>query len=212
MRGIVILQWVLLILAAVIGLHMLLCLARKLHKFPIPAFMTRIIDNPLRHRIQPPRETARRHGIEPGMTLLDVGPGNGTYTIAAAHTAGESGKVVAVDIEPKVITHLDQRIQSAGIANLEARVADVYELPFEANSFDVITLIAVIGEIPHPVRAMQEFHRVLVPNGKLVFSELFLDPDYPRAATLRKWAEAAHFRLEKHVGNWFYYTLIFEKV
>jgi len=59
---------------------------------------------------------------------------------------------------------------------------------------------------------MQEFHRVLVPSDKLVFSELFLEPDFPRAGTLRKWAESAGFRLDRRTRNWVYYTLIFAKV
>jgi ubiquinone/menaquinone biosynthesis C-methylase UbiE len=190
---------------------MLVRIIRKVHKFPIPAMFTNLIDNPLRRRLQPPEATARRHGIEPGMAVLDVGPGNGTYTIAAAHTVGKSGSVTAIDIEPKIIERLQQRIQNEGIDNLEARVADAYELPFDDGSFDVITLIAVIGEIPDPIRAMNEFRRVLTPSGKLVFSELLMDPDYSRAATLQKWAEAAKFRLNEYIGNWFYYTLILIK-
>lgn len=45
----------------------------------------------------------------------------------------------------------------------------------------------------------------------LVFSELLLDPDYPRAQTLIRLASAAGFCLRKKVGNVFYYTVIFEK-
>ena len=52
------------------------------------------------------------------------------------------------------------------------------------GAFDAVYMIAVIGEIPEPERAMHEFHRVLSPSGTLVFSELLLDPDYPLASTL----------------------------
>ena len=205
------LKWLLWIVLFLICLHTLVRFVRKTYKFPIPAVLTNLIDNPLRRRLQPPEITARRHTLGPGMKVLDVGPGSGTYTIAAARAVGESGRVIAIDIEPKIIERLGQRIQREAIVNLEARVADVYDLPFDDGYFDVITMVAVIGEIPDPVRAMEEFHRVLNPSGKLVFSELFMDPDYPRDFTLQKWAEAAHFKIDKHIGNWFYYTLIFEK-
>jgi ArsR family transcriptional regulator len=66
-------------------------------------------------------------------------------------------------------------ISKAGKNNIEARTADVFALPFEAGSFDLVILIAVIGEIPTPDQAMAEFHRVLKPDGRLVFSELILD-------------------------------------
>lgn len=90
-------------------------------------------------------------------------------------------------------------------------MADVYDLPFDDGSFDIVYMIAVIGEIPDPERALGEFHRVLSPSGMLVFSELFIDPDYPLADTLIRMVTSAGFRLKKKVGNFFYYTLIFEK-
>jgi len=206
-----ILKWFFSIILCLFGLHTLVRIVRRVHKFPIPAMFTNIIDNPLRRRLQPPEETMQRHTIGPGIKVLDVGPGNGTYTIAAACAVGESGRVIAIDIEPKIIERLRQRIQREAIVNLEARVADAYDLPFDNGYFDVISLITVIGEIPDPVRAMKEFRRVLASSGKLVFSELFMDPDYPRISTLQKWAEAAHFILDQRIGNWFYYTLIFKK-
>jgi ubiquinone/menaquinone biosynthesis C-methylase UbiE len=194
-----------------IFLHTLLRIVRHFHKFPIPEFLANLIDNPFRRKIQPPDETPARHGIEPGMVVLEVGPGNGTYTVATARRVGDTGKVITIDIEPKMIERAKRRAQLEGIDNIEARVADVYDLPFEASFFDAVYMIAVIGEIPDPGRAMREFHRVLSPAGTLSFSELLLDPDYPRAQTLVRLANGAGFRLKEKVGNPFYYTLIFEK-
>ena len=192
-------------------LHTVIRIIRHFYKFPIPEFAANLIDNPLRRRIQPPNEMPIRHGITPGMTVLEVGPGNGTYTIATARRVGENGKVTTIDIEPKMIERVNRRSQMEEIRNIEARVADVYELPFDDGFVDVIYMIAVIGEIPAPEQAMREFYRVLSPSGTLVFSELLLDPDYPRAITLIRLANAASFQLKKKVGNFFYYTLIFEK-
>lgn len=194
-----------------IFLHTCLRILRSIHKFPMPQFLAGLIDNSLRHRLQPPDETAVRHGIEPGMTVLEVGPGSGTYMLAAARRVGDQGKVVAVDIEPKIIARLERRVRVEGVKNIEARLADVYSLPFEDRYFDLIYLITVIGEIPHPVAAMREFNRVLSPIGTLVFSELLPDPDYPLAGTLNRMAESAGFNLRRRIGNFFHYTLIFEK-
>lgn len=196
---------------AFILLHTIVRIIRHFYKFPMPEFAADVIDNPLRRRIQPPDETAIRHGIQPGMTVLDVGPGNGAYTLGTARRVGERGKVFAIDIESKMVARVEKRVMLEGITNVEARVADVFDLPFEDGYFDVVYMIAVINEIPTPHRAIQEFHRVLKPEGILVFSELLLDPDYPLASTLEKWGIAAGFKLKKKLGNFFYYTLIFEK-
>jgi ubiquinone/menaquinone biosynthesis C-methylase UbiE len=195
----------------VVILHTILRIVRYFYKFPMPQFLANAIDNPLRRRVQPPDETPARHGIEPGMTVLEVGPGNGTYTVATARRVGDKGKVVTIDIESKMIERVTRRAQAEGIENIEARVADVYDLPFEDGYFDAIYMIAVVGEIPAPDEAMKEFYRVLRPSGTLAFSELLNDPDYPLAGTLIQKATSAGFRLKEKVGNFFYYTLILEK-
>jgi len=193
-----------------VAVHTIIRAIRHFFRFPMPQFLADLIDNPLRRRIQPADETALRHGIEPGMTVLEVGPGNGYYTLATARRLGAEGRLVTVDIEPKMIERVQQRMAEEGVENVDARVADVYDLPFDDDTFDVIYMIAVIGEIPVPARAMMEFQRVLTPAGTLVFSELLMDPDYPLAQTLIRLATDAGFRLKKRRGNFFYYTLIFE--
>ena len=186
-------------------------LVRHFYKFPMPEFMAPLIDNPFRRHFQPPQAMPIRHGLKPGMHVLEVGPGNGRYTLAAARHLGEQGKLVAVDIEPKMIERLNRRIEQEGAHNVVGQLANVHALPFEQNTFDAVCMITVIGEIPHPVRAMREFYRVLRPAGVLAFSELFLDPDYPLASTLIRQAESAGVRLKAQLGNWWTYTVVFEK-
>jgi len=190
-----------------IFLHTIIRIIRHFHKFPIPEFLAGLIDHPLRRKFQPPYGTAVRHGIEPGMMVLEVGPGSGTYTMGAAQRVGSQGKLVTIDIEPRMIERVERKAREEGVTNVEARVADVYDLPFDNTTFDVVYMIAVIGEIPDPARAMREFYRVLTPEGTLAFSELLLDPDYPLTSTLVRLASSAGFRLRDRVGNVFYYTL-----
>ncbi len=195
----------------VLLLHTTIRVIRYFYKFPMPQFLANLIDNPFRRKIQPPHEMPLRHGIEPGMTVLEVGPGNGRYTIETARRVGSAGKVIAVDIEPKMVERVRQRAQAEGFTQIEAKVANVYDLPFDKGTFDAVYLITVISEIPEPERALREFYRVLSPAGTLAFSEMLTDPDYPRASTLIRLATAAHFRLKKKIGNFFAYTLVFEK-
>jgi len=110
-----------------------------------------------------------------------------------------------------MIERVEQRAISEGINNIEARVADVFDLPFDTEYFDVVYMIAVIGEIPSPKLAMKEFSRVLKSSGLLAFSEILFDPDYPRAGTLIRLTSSAGFRIRRKIGNLLSYTLVFEK-
>jgi SAM-dependent methyltransferase len=191
--------------------HTAVRIVRHFYKFPMPQFLANLIDNPLRRRIQPPEEMAIRHGLEPGMWVLEVGPGNGTYTLGAARRVGPAGRVVAVDIEPRMVERVRQKALAEGVQNVDARLADVTDLPFGDEGFDAIYMITVMGEIPSPVQALRELHRVLSPSGTLACSEVLLDPDYPLASTLVRWAELAGFRLQEKRGNLLSYTLLFGK-
>lgn len=193
------------------AVHTLLRLFRHLVKFPVPEGMANLIDNPWRRSYQPPEQMPVRHALKPGMTVLEVGPGNGRYSVAAARYLGEKGRLVAVDIEPKMIERVRRRMQEEGITNISTRVASVHALPFEDASFDAVYMITVIGEIPQPQRAVCEFARVLRPGGVLAFSEFFPDPDYPLASTLTAWARQAGLNPKQYSGNFFAYSLVFEK-
>jgi len=203
---------VLLTLASgIIVLHTTIRLIRHLYKFPMPQALANLIDNPMRRRVQPPAEMPRRHGLQPGMRVLEVGPGNGRYSVESARELSPGGSLMTIDIEPRMIERVQARAHAEGVTNLEARTADVYALPFADAEFDAAYLITVIGEIPQPERALTEFQRVLKTGGTLAFSELFLDPDYPTRRWLTRLAGQAGFRLKSQSGNFFSYTLVFEK-
>jgi len=79
-------DWLRLVLYVVLGCFLLVetlgRLVRRRWRFPIPSFFTQLIDNPLRRRlIQPPWQVADRMMLEPGMTVVEVGPGKGSYTL-----------------------------------------------------------------------------------------------------------------------------------
>lgn len=59
--------------------------------YPVPAFATPLLDNPIRRMFQPPQKVVDRIDIEEGMKVLEVGPGPGTFTIEAARRVGARG-------------------------------------------------------------------------------------------------------------------------
>lgn len=168
------------------------------------------IDNPIRRRIQSPTTLAERMHLHSDMLILEVGPGKGSYTFEVANRV-PNGKVIAIDIQESIIRKLRKRCKELGITNVEAEVMDVYNLKFKDETFDRIFLVCCLPEIPDPVRALRELHRVLKRDGLLCLSEFFLDPDYPLRRTEIKWAENAGFKLDSEYGNWFTYHLNFSK-
>ncbi len=183
---------------------------RKIHPFPIPAFMTRIIDNPIRRKfIQKPYLIAERMNLQPGMKVIEIGPGKGNYTKAVASKILPDGEVYAIDIQESVINRLKKRLENEEIKNIIPMINDVYNLTFENESIDRIFAIACLPEIPNPVQALMELKRVLKPEGIISFSELFIDPDYPLRRTEKKWAKEAGLVFIERFGNFFSYQLNF---
>ncbi len=151
-------------------------------------------------------------GLQPGTTVLEIGPGPGTFTVPAAQRIRPGGRLVAIDIQPGMIRKLARRLQEAHATNVLACVADACDLPLPANSVDHVFLIAALPEIPDRGRALAEIHRVLRPTGVLSISEDFLDPDYPfRSETIRL-VKGAGYTLYQGFGGVWLYTLNFRKL
>ncbi|MFX0020734.1 MAG: class I SAM-dependent methyltransferase [Candidatus Hermodarchaeota archaeon] len=174
--------------------------------------MTRLIDNPIRRKlIQKPATVAKRLKLEPSMTVLEIGPGKGSYTIAFAKEVLPNGKVYAIDIQESIIERLKRRIEKENVGNIIPKIDDAYNLSLEDSSIDRVIMIACLPEIPEPVRVLKEIKRVLKPDGIVSLSEMLPDPDYPRRKTEIKWANEAGFKLQDKFGNWFIYQLNFKK-
>jgi ubiquinone/menaquinone biosynthesis C-methylase UbiE len=182
----------------------------KLHGgAPCPYALAAVVDNPIRRRYL--LRVLNWVGIQPGERVLELGPGPGTLTVRAARRTEPDGTLVAVDIQPRMIAAVEDKVRAAGLANVETHVASAYELPLEDDSVDRAFLVTVLPEIPDCQRALIELRRALKPGGVLSITEEFLDPDYPLARTTVRWAREAGFELAERHGNWFVYTLNFQK-
>ena len=181
----------------------------KFDSAPCPASLSWLVDLPIRQRYM--RPVLDRVGLQPGETILELGPGPGAFTVDAARRLLPGGRLIAVDIEPKMIDQVQQRVKQADVTNVETHVASAYDLPLEDESVDRAFMVTVLAEIPDPVQGLREVYRVLKPGGMFSTTEEYMDPDYPRRATTIKWAEAAGFEMDERFGNMWLYTLNFRK-
>lgn len=198
-------------LGAFVVFQVVLRALRKSHPFPIPFETSRILENPLRKRFFPPEKLMVRMGVSPGWYVLEVGPGPGVYTAAAARQVGPNGKVVALDIEPKMLAAVEERIREHSLTNVETRLGDATRLPFDDGQFDLVYYVAVLGEIPDKETALREAFRVLKPTGILSVTELLPDPDYSWESTTIARCAAAGFKPSEVFGSLFAYTVNFVK-
>jgi ubiquinone/menaquinone biosynthesis C-methylase UbiE len=173
--------------------------------------MTKLVDNPIRRLIQNPEIIAKRMQLQPGMIVVEIGPGKGTYTKTIAKKTLPTGKVIAIDISEAVIRDLNKKLKKEKITNIEPRVENAYNLPIPNESIDRVVAIAVLPEIPKPIKVLSEFKRILKPDGIVSLSEIIFDPDYPRRKTEIKWAQQAGLKLDEKFSNILSYQLNFKK-
>jgi ubiquinone/menaquinone biosynthesis C-methylase UbiE len=102
--------------------------------------------------------------LQPGMSLLDCGCGPGALTLGLAKVVAP-GKVVGIDLEPRMIERAIATATAQQIGNVCFEVANICALPFADRSFDALFTGAVLEHLRHPGQALQELYRVLKPGG-----------------------------------------------
>lgn len=204
--------WILLFLVAyLIFVMTVVRLIRHFYQFPIPSFFTRLIDNPVRRKIQSPEVITEWMGVSDGMVILEIGPGSGTFTFEVAEQVGDDGRIYAIDIQESIVKALGEIVEEMRKDNVDIKQASAYELPFSDRYFDQVFMVTVLGEIPDKRKALSELKRVLKDDGLLAIGEFLPDPDYPRRKTVIGWCQESGFVLSKEYGNWLHYLLTFKK-
>jgi arsenite methyltransferase len=176
---------------------------------PIPVSQVGMFTSPQRRRIHPPRETLIRFGVSEGNTVLELGPGPGYFTPYAGTLAGAQGRVISVDLQPGMLSLLQERLREYGTSNAFPVAGDATRLPLADRSVDVAFLITVLGEVPDRPAALAELRRVLKPGGKLGFLENLTDPDYVFVDTMKNLCRAFGFDLIDHQRQRLGYTMTF---
>ena len=113
--------------------------------------------------------------LQPGHTVLDVGCGPGTDTLALAGLVGPSGRVVGVDADAAMVAEADRRAEQAGCgAWCRHQQADAMALPLETGVFDACRSERLFQHVHNPAAILAEIARVTRPGGWVVV----LEPDW----------------------------------
>jgi ubiquinone/menaquinone biosynthesis C-methylase UbiE len=119
-------------------------------------------------------------GIRPGMTVCDMGCGNGFYSLSMAKLVGPEGRVLAVDIQPEMLKMLEQREAEAKLDNIEPILGLLHDPKLPEGTVDLILLVDVYHEFSHPEPMLAAMRRALKPNGRIALVEYRAeDPNVP---------------------------------
>ncbi len=112
--------------------------------------------------------------IRPQMTVLEPGPGMGFFTLALARLVGPSGRVVAVDVQPRMLNHLKRRAAKAGLLErIDVRLAapDSMGISDLAATVDFTLGFAVVHEMPSADSFFRQVAVASKPGAQLLFVE-----------------------------------------
>jgi ubiquinone/menaquinone biosynthesis C-methylase UbiE len=107
-------------------------------------------------------------GVKPGMTVADIGAGEGYYTIRLAARVGPKGRVLAEDIVPLFHDRLADRVYRDQLGNVSVRLGKPVDPQLPTGSFDRIFMVHMYHEIEEPYEFLWNLRPALAPEGMVV--------------------------------------------
>ena len=129
----------------------------------------------VRDRAGEAEEVMRLAAIGPGMSVADIGAGEGYYTIRLSPIVGNRGRVLAQDIIPATRDKLAERVQRENLDNVAVRLGMPANPMLPAGSFDRIMLVHMYHEVTQPYEFLWNLRQGLKPGGLIVL----VDADRP---------------------------------
>jgi SAM-dependent methyltransferase len=113
--------------------------------------------------------------IEPGMTVADIGAGEGYYTVRLAIRVGVKGRVLAQDINPGALERLGQRIDRERLDNVSIKEGAIDDPRLPKNSFDRVFMVHMFHEVTEPYAFLWRLHPAMIKGGQVIV----VDRDLP---------------------------------
>jgi ubiquinone/menaquinone biosynthesis C-methylase UbiE len=118
-----------------------------------------------------PETALDKMGLKPGMMVADVGAGVGYFTVRLAKRVAPGGKVLAVDVQPEMLTKLRQHAAEMKLTNILPILGSETDPRLPANCCDLILMVDVYHELSQPQVMLQKIRAALKNDGRLVLLE-----------------------------------------
>lgn len=137
-----------------------------------PWWLGYFLASPIRRLFEDPAKVVAPY-VREGMTVLEPGPGMGFFTLELARRVGPRGRVIAVDVQPRMLAGLKRRAAKAGLlSRIDARLAEPGSLGVaDVSRVDFALAFAVVHELPAPETFFVEVAQALKPGGVLLLAE-----------------------------------------
>jgi ubiquinone/menaquinone biosynthesis C-methylase UbiE len=106
--------------------------------------------------------------IRPGMTVADIGAGNGYYTVRLAERVGPKGRVLAQDIDRPALQRLGQRVERERLDNVSIKLGEPDDPKLPEASFDRIFLVHMYHEVGEPYAFLWRLRPALRAGGRVI--------------------------------------------
>lgn len=117
--------------------------------------------------------------IKEGDTVLDLGSGAGNDVFIARSHAGETGRVIGLDMTEAMIEKANENNKKLGFKNVEFILGDIEEMPIADSSVDVVLSNCVLNLVPDKQKAFNEIYRVMNQGGNFSISDIVLSGELP---------------------------------
>ena len=121
-----------------------------------------------RDRVGEAEEVIRLAGVAPGMSVADIGAGEGYYTVRLAPVVGPRGRVLAEDIVPETETRLVQRVHRDSLDNVAVKLGEPDDPKLPPGSFDRIFMVHMYHEVESPYAFLWRLREGLKPDGEVI--------------------------------------------
>ena len=109
--------------------------------------------------------------IRPGMTVADIGAGEGYYTVRLAERVGAEGRVLAQDIDRAALERLGRRVEKERLENISIKLGEPADPQLPADSFDRIFMVHMYHEVTDPYAFLWRMWPALNAEGQIIVVE-----------------------------------------
>lgn len=142
-----------------------------------PIVSTRWSTEEDRDRRNEAQDVMNHAGIKPGMTVADIGAGEGYYTVRLARRVGPKGRVLAEDIVSEVIDALSRRVTRENWTNVSVKLGTPDNPKLPPASFDKVLMVHMYHEITEPYAFLWHLYPALKPKGEIIVVESNRSPE-----------------------------------